>query len=581
MVSLLLSSCSLILASDGETSASFLDQPPPVIKKPIPWLPVVPNYENLEWKDVTVCCRRSNPSVDTNTCADNVPLIVEPTTIGSMPQFTTDQALEVLKQAKEAWKGGAGVWPQMTYQQRIEAIEHFFVELAASREDIVETLMWEIGKNRKDAESEFDRTLQFARSVIDAIQTDNNFNGTWQEIGNVRALVRRAAIGVILCLGPYNYPLNETYATLIPALLLGNICILKIPTIGGLVHLQTMEAFAKSLPPGTIHFIAGSGRETMPPLMKTGEVDGLAFIGGSRAADDLIHQHPHPHRLKVFLQLEAKNMGIFLKDTFEKKNAAMLGHAMDETLLGTLSYNGQRCTAIKLLFVPSDDAPKFVAMLVDRVSSLVVGLPWDQKDGTFSQITPLPTPQRVEYMRELIDDAVYKGAEIRNENGGNLIGGVDSTLMVPAVLYPVTPNMRIYHEEQFGPIIPVATYDDLETALEFGQSGEYGQQVSVFGSDSDSVASIIDRFSAVYGKVNLNCQCGRSPDTLPFAGRRSSAMGVMSVTDILREFSVPTVISYKEQNGLNDELLQGTQLKSNFLQPVTRTSLSTIRANRE
>lgn len=71
-----------------------------------------------------------------------------------------------------------------------------------------------------------------------------------------------------------------------------------------------MEAFAKTLPPGAINFVSGGGRATMPPLMASGAIDGLAFIGGSSAADDLIRQHPHPHRLKVFLQLEAKNMGV-------------------------------------------------------------------------------------------------------------------------------------------------------------------------------------------------------------------------------------------------------------------------------
>ena len=71
-----------------------------------------------------------------------------------------------------------------------------------------------------------------------------------------------------------------------------------------------VEAFAKTLPPGAMNFVSGRGRDTMPFLMKTGDIDALAFIGGSKAADDLIRQHPHPHRLKVFLQLEAKNMGV-------------------------------------------------------------------------------------------------------------------------------------------------------------------------------------------------------------------------------------------------------------------------------
>jgi len=97
---------------------------------------------------------------------------------------------------------------------------------------------------------------------------------------------------------------------------MGNIVILKIPTVGGLAHLLTMEAF-KVLPAGTINFISGSGRETMPVLMSSGLIDGLAFIGGSSAADKLIKEHPKPHRLKLFLQLEAKNMAIFMPDMFD------------------------------------------------------------------------------------------------------------------------------------------------------------------------------------------------------------------------------------------------------------------------
>jgi len=141
-------------------------------------------------------------------------------------------------------------------------------------------------------------------------------------------------------------------------------------------------------------------------------------------------------------------------------------------------------------------------------------------------------------MKELISDAVGKGAKILNKDGGKIIGGSDSTLMVPAVLYNVTPEMKLYHEEQFGPVIPIALYDDIETVLEFGQTGPYGQQVSVFTAmDSSTASNVIDRFSAVFGKINLNSQCGRSPDTLPFSGRRSSALGVMSVSEALREVS--------------------------------------------
>jgi glyceraldehyde-3-phosphate dehydrogenase (NADP+) len=174
-------------------------------------------------------------------------------------------------------------------------------------------------------------------------------------------------------------------------------------------------------------------------------------------------------------------------------------------------------------------------------------------------------------MQQLIQDAVSKGATIMNARyGGHVIGGELSTLMVPAILYPVKKGMRIYTEEQFGPVVPIVVYDELETVLGYGQNGNYGQQVSIFGRNTDEVVSTIDRFSAVFGKINLNTQCGRSPDTLPFSGRRSSAMGVMSVTDALREFSVPTVVAHKNQ-ALNAVLVEEISQKSIFLQSLTAT----------
>jgi glyceraldehyde-3-phosphate dehydrogenase (NADP+) len=499
--------------------------------------------------------------------------------IGKMVQMSKDQISAVLSDAERAWAGGGGTWPQMSLRERLSAIEDLLDELEATqRERMVEVLMWEIGKNRLDAESEFDRTIAFGRQVMRAIRgvgtpaEDSSFGGSWQNIGSTMAFVRRAAVGIVLCLGPMNYPLNETYATLIPALLMGNVVVMKIPTVGGLVHLLTMEAFQKALPPGAMNFISGRGRDSMPLLMQSGKIDALAFIGGSGAADELIRQHPHPHRLKVFLQLEAKNMGIFLPDMFHNSKSEELSKALDEAILGALSFNGQRCTALKLFFVPKSQGPGFAESIARRVEAMRVGLPWQtwgDDDGVFSQITPLPGKKRTELMKRLIDDAVSKGAKIMNHGGGSIIGGTESTLMIPAVLYPITPDMDIYYEEQFGPIVPITEYESLDTVLQYGQYGLYGQQVSIFVSDEETkaAANLLDKFSTVFGKININSQCGRSPDTLPFSGRRSSAMGVMSVTDALKEFSIPTVVSYKDSE-VNTVILQEIEAASTFLQPL-------------
>ena len=120
-----------------------------------------------------------------------------------------------------------------------------------------------------------------------------------------------------------------------PVVLSMKVVLMKVPTVGGLVHFLTIEAFRKALPKGAMNFITGRGRETMPVLMETGKIDGLAFIGGSNAADRLIKQHPHPHRLKLFLQLEAKNMGIFLPDILEKPDE--FSKAIDQAVLGGTS----------------------------------------------------------------------------------------------------------------------------------------------------------------------------------------------------------------------------------------------------
>jgi glyceraldehyde-3-phosphate dehydrogenase (NADP+) len=96
---------------------------------------------------------------------------------------------------------------------------------------------------------------------------------------------------------------------------------------------------------------------------------------------------------------------------------------------------------------------------------------------------------------------------------GLLSEAIDSTLMIPAVLYPVTKDMDVYHQEQFGPVVPIVPYDDISPILEYGRVGDDGQQVSIFtsGQSAETVAVMLDNFSAVFGKININSQCGRSP----------------------------------------------------------------------
>jgi glyceraldehyde-3-phosphate dehydrogenase (NADP+) len=283
--------------------------------------------------------------------------------------------------------------------------------------------------------------------------------------------------------------------------------------------------------------------------MESGELASLAFIGTARVANLLKRQHPRPNRLRCILGLEAKNPAIVLAD-------ADLDLAVAECVRGALSYNGQRCTGLKILFIARPLAERFVARLADAVDALPFGLPWDK--GV--QVTPLPEQDKPRTLARFVDDAVARGAVRANQHGG----ASDASFFFPQVLYPVREGARLWHEEQFGPVVPVAPFDDLSEVLDFVTQASYGQQASVFGRDPRVIGPLADVLANQVCRVNLNAQCQRGPDVYPFTGRKDSAVGTLSVYDALRTFSIRSMVAVpQKQGGLLGELGRS----SKFLAP--------------
>ncbi len=450
--------------------------------------------------------------------------------LGRYPLMGSTDALEALDAAVRAYDHGRGLWPTMSVRQRLGHMERFALAMHKRREEVVRLLMWEIAKTKADAAREFDRTLEYIRDTMDALKDLDRVSSRFTITQGILGQIRRGPLGVALCMGPYNYPLNETFTFLIPALIMGNTVLFKPPRVGVLLHGPLLEAFRDAFPPGVVNTLFGRGEEVVHPLMATGKIDVLAFIGSSRVADSLKKQHPTPHRLRSVLGLEAKNAAIVLND-------ADLDQAANECLLGALSYNGQRCTALKILWVHKNAVGTFLEKLSAAVSELKCGMPWDEGVG----ITPMPDAERVAYQRALLEDAVAKGAHLVNPGGG----AVEGTFFSPAILYPIDASMRVYHEEQFGPVIPVASFDDLETPVRYVIDSPYGQQVSLFGNDPAVIGRLVDPLVNQVCRVNINSQCQRGPDTFPFCGRKDSAEGTLSVGDALRVFSIRTVVAAK------------------------------------
>jgi glyceraldehyde-3-phosphate dehydrogenase (NADP+) len=471
--------------------------------------------------------------------------------IGCHPKLTGKESLEALAAASQAYDHGRGAWPTMSVQQRIEALADFTYRMAQKKNEMVRLLMWEIGKTLKDSEKEFDRTITYIEDTLEAMKDLDRISSRFVIQSGILAQIRRAPLGVVLCMGPFNYPLNETFTTLIPALLMGNAVVFKPPKFGVLLFHPLLEAFRDSFPSGVVNTIYGSGSEIIGPLMASGGVDALAFIGTSRVADTIQQQHPKPHRLRSVLGLDAKNPAILLPD-------ADLELAVRECLIGSLTFNGQRCTALKILFVHSSICQPFLERFSEAVSKLKIGMPWEP--GV--TITPLPEASKPEFLGGLLQDALGQGARIVNPNGG----ATSSTFFYPAVVYPVKPGMRLYTEEQFGPIVPVVPFDDIREPLRYINESNYGQQVSLFGQDPDTLARLIDPLVNQVCRVNLNSQCQRGPDTFPFTGRKDSAEGTLSVSDALRVFSIRTLVAART-DPLNKAIITDItrQNKSNFL----------------
>ena len=459
--------------------------------------------------------------------------------LGSTPLLDADVALRALDAAVAAYDYGRGAWPTMRVAERIAHVEAFLARMREQREAVVKLLMWEIGKNLKDSEKEFDRTCDYIVDTIHALKELDRSSSRFELEQGTLGQIRRVPMGVALCMGPYNYPLNETFTTLIPALIMGNTVVFKPAKFGVLLIRPLLEAFRDSFPAGVINVIYGRGRETVSALMASGKIDVFAFIGTHKGAADLKKLHPRPHRLRAALGLDAKNPGIVLPQVD-------LDNAVEEAVTGALSFNGQRCTALKILFVHETVLDDFLERFAARVNALKAGMPWEPGVA----LTPLPEPGKTDYLHAVLEDAVAKGARVINAGGGES----HQTFFQPAVLSPVDSSMRVYHEEQFGPLVPVVPYRDLQEVIDYVTASDYGQQLSIFGNDPAQVGRLVDAFVNQVGRININAQCQRGPDSYPFNGRKNSAEGTLSVHDALRVFSIRTLVATRF-NEANKELV--------------------------
>ena len=300
-------------------------------------------------------------------------------------------------------------------------------------------------------------------------------------------------LGVILCIPPFNYPINLAVSKLAPALIAGNAVVIKPPTQGCVSALHMLHCFHKAgMPPGLINAVTGNVSTFGDHLTMHPSANCISFTGGDIGLD----VSKKAGMVPLQMELGGKDACIILPD-------ADMALAASAVIKGGFSYSGQRCTA---------------ATVAAAVSKLTVGQPEDDAD-----ITAVVSSRSADFIQGLVEDALSRGARALQpwRREGNLIW--------PMLIDGVTEDMRLAWEEPFGPVVPVMRVASAEAAVALVNRSRFGLQGCVFTRDMNAALSIADAMRT--GTVQINAPPARGPDHFPFQGVKDSGIGSQGITN--------------------------------------------------
>ncbi|WP_373953875.1 NADP-dependent glyceraldehyde-3-phosphate dehydrogenase [Exiguobacterium acetylicum] len=402
-------------------------------------------------------------------------------------------------------------WAKQPANKRAELLHAWATELEKRADEIGEVIMREVGKGRADGVKEVKRTAEIIRYTAEEglrfdgqmMQGDSFPGGSAKKI----AVIKKAPLGVVLAISPFNYPVNLAAAKLAPALMTGNAVVFKPATQGSISGILMVEALvAAGLPAGLVNIVTGRGSVIGDYLTAHPGINMITFTGGTGTGQHLSRQSA---MIPLVLELGGKDPALVLED-------ANLSLAADHIISGAFSYSGQRCTAIKRVFVLDHQADALIEELKTRIAKLTVGSP--EQD---SVVVPLIDTKSADFVEGLITDATDKGATLVTG------GGRTANLIEPTLVDNVTRDMRVAWEEPFGPVLPIIRVNSVDEMIAYSNESEYGLQASVFTENIDAAFAVADALET--GSVQINGRTERGPDHFPFIGVKSSGLGVQGV----------------------------------------------------
>jgi aldehyde dehydrogenase (NAD+) len=426
------------------------------------------------------------------------------------PDCSREQLDEAVAAARKAFPA----WAATPYAERQKLVASIAGVLAAHVDGLHRLLTREQGKPHADAQGDVmggaywcqaASTLEMPVTVV-------------EDTAERRGETRHVPIGVVGAIAPWNFPVLLAFFKLAPALLAGNTVVLKPSPFTPLTTLKIGELLRGHLPDGVLNVI--SGGDALGPWMTSHPgIDKISFTGSTATGRKVMASAADTLK-RVTLELGGNDAAIVLPDI----DVA----AMAEQLFWAAFRNtGQICIATKRMYVHKDVYEPLKQALVDYARTVKMGDGAEQ--GT--QMGPIQNKQQYARVLELIADAKAKGYKF-------LIGG--ETSQAPGYFVPISiidnppENARIVQEEQFGPVLPLMKFDDVEEAIARANASDYGLGASVWSADEDKALEIGRRLQA--GTVWINETQHLSP-LAAFGGHKQSGLGTEGALDGLLEYT--------------------------------------------
>ncbi|SHG29478.1 NADP-dependent succinic semialdehyde dehydrogenase [Geodermatophilus nigrescens] len=395
-----------------------------------------------------------------------------------------------------------------TPEQRVGWLRAAADVLEADTDAVAELMVTEMGKTLAAAKAETGKCVKALRyyaehgpAMLEPRPADAG------AVGAERAFVVHQPIGVVLAIMPWNFPLWQAMRFAAPALMAGNVGLLKHASNVPQTALYMEELFRRAGFPADVFQTLLIGSSTIERVLRDDRV-AAATLTGSAPAGQSVAAIAGDVLKKTVLELGGS-------DPFIVMPSADLDRAAEVAVTARCQNNGQSCIAAKRFFVHADVAEEFTRLFAEKLSALVVGDPMD--DAT--KVGPLATESGREDVERYVQDAVDKGATV-------VVGGTrpdrPGWYYEPTLLTGITPEMDLFDEEVFGPVAALWTVQSLEEALEIANSHPYGLGANLWSEDEDERATFVRDVES--GMAFVNGMVTSYPE-LPFGGVKQSGYG--------------------------------------------------------